>query len=409
MPLVSCIARAGGVDKRIQKKPMNTESKESRCLLGRMTILLPFLVAVLWAEPLRGQSTEERLTALERAVQDLGSRSSSSNEKSKYIPQIHGVLRGKYEYEPELNKGRFEVRNARLSAAGKLASISEYKLEVDLCDESVIKMKDAWVRILPFQTLRLTVGQQRMPFSIDAHRNPTARFFANRSFIAKQVGDMRDVGFQAGYDILGEEKRIVLSADAGVFNGSNLDNQAMAWFSAPAYSARLQYFPTRKWAIIPSIQHQKIAERKAAYTSVDLGGYFKTDHWHVEGEILRKVYADDAFDDCLSVDAMVLYKHKTKREKCMVEAISWLGRYDWMQDHSSGKNGFEEDAAGESTGQLIMTDAERHRMTLGMTLHVRNPYFPTELRFNYENYWYPHGGAKESEKDKVVCELMIKF
>ena len=29
--------------------------------------------------------------------------------------------------------------------------------------------------------------------------------------------------------------------------------------------------------------------------------------------------------------------------------------------------------------------------------------------WDYENYWYPHGGANESEKDKVVCELMIKF
>lgn len=32
-----------------------------------------------------------------------------------------------------------------------------------------------------------------MSFSIDAHRNPSAQYFANRSFIAKQVGDMRDV------------------------------------------------------------------------------------------------------------------------------------------------------------------------------------------------------------------------
>ena len=45
----------------------------------------------------------------------------------------------------------------------------------------------------------------------------------------------------------------------------------------------------------------------------------------------------------------------------------------------------------------------------GTTLHLRNPYFPTDIRFNYEKYWYPHGGAKESEQDKIVCELMIRF
>ena len=48
-------------------------------------------------------------------------------------------------------------------------------------------------------------------------------------------------------------------------------------------------------------------------------------------------------------------------------------------------------------------------MTLGLTFAVRNPYFPTDLRLNYEKYWYPHGGAKESEQDKIVAEIMVKF
>ncbi len=336
--------------------------------------------------------------------------------QAQNLPQIHGILRGKYEYQPEMEAGRFEVRNARLSASGKLPQSSEYKLEVDLCDESSIKMKDAWVRLNPWKTLRLTVGQQRMPFSIDAHRNPSAQYFANRSFIAKQVGDMRDVGFQAGYDIINKENRKVLSLDAGVFNGSNLDNQKSAWFSSPAYSARIQYFPIRQLAIVPSIQHQQIAERKASYTSLDFGTYYEACGWHIEAEYLHKSYSEDAFADCSAVDVMAIYKHKMRSEKSLVESISCLGRYDWMQDHSSGKSGFTSTELSTGTKDatdipttLALTDAERHRMTLGTTLHIRNPYFPTDLRFNYEKYWYPHDGAKESEQDKLVCELMIKF
>jgi len=224
----------------------------------------------------------------------------AANAQTQYLTQIHGILRGKFEYQTGMEKGRFEVRNARLSASGKLPLRSEYKLEVDLCDESSIKMKDAWVRLNPWKTLRLTVGQQRMPFSIDAHRNPSAQY-------------------------------------------------------------------------------------------------------------LHKFYAKDAFSDCSAVDVMVIYKHKLKSEKSFVESISFLGRYDWMQDHSSGKSGFTKDSSGTTTSVLALTDAERHRMTLGTTLHIRNPYFPTDLRVNYEKYWYPHGRAKESEQDKVVCELMIKF
>lgn len=128
---------------------------------------------------------------------------------------IHGILRGKYEYQPEMEASRFEVRNARLSVDGSLKQVAAYKLE--------------------------------------------AQYFANRSFIAKQVGDMRDVGFQLGYDWTDDEGRKVVVLDAGVFNGSNLDNQKTAWFTSPSYSARLQWFPAKEWAIMPSIQHQKIA------------------------------------------------------------------------------------------------------------------------------------------------------
>ncbi len=39
----------------------------------------------------------------------------------------------------------------------------------------------------------------RVPFTIDAHRSPHLQYFANRSFIAKQVGNVRDVGAVIGW------------------------------------------------------------------------------------------------------------------------------------------------------------------------------------------------------------------
>jgi hypothetical protein len=116
-------------------------------------ILLVVLLAFLFIGLSKAQTIDERIGKLEEKVLQ-------QEKKNKYMPQIHGILRGKYEYQPEMEASRFEMRNARLSASGKLAGRSEYKLEVDLCDESVIKMKDAWVSINPWKTLRLTVGQQ---------------------------------------------------------------------------------------------------------------------------------------------------------------------------------------------------------------------------------------------------------
>ena len=362
-------------------------------------LLLVLFLTFLYAASAHAQGSsdswgmEERLTRLEKMMQ---------SKTSKFMPGLHGILRGKFEYEPDLNAGRFEVRNARLSVVGKLPLCSEYKMEIDLCDEGEMKMKDAWVRVTPWKTLRLSLGQQRMPFSIDAHRNPSAQFFANRSFIAKQVGDMRDVGFLAGFDFTDRKQRKVASLDAGIFNGSNLNNQKSAWFTSPGYSARLQYYPVPGLSLVPSVQHQQIADRQASYTSLDMGVSFQRKGWLVEAEFLHKFYAKDAFHDCNALNTMLGYDQVLKKEKSLVESIGYLARYDYMQDHSSGNSGM--------AGSLLkLTDAERHRLTLGVTFALRNPYFPTHLRLNYEKYWYPHGGAKESEQDKLVCELMIKF
>lgn len=363
----------------------------------RLVLLILFLL-FLFSGVAKAQTVEERLAALENAFE-------KEKLKQECMPKIHGILRGKYEYQPEMGKSRFEVRNARLSASGRLARSSEYKLEIDLCDESAIKMKDAWVRLTPWKTLRLTMGQQRMSFSIDAHRNPSAQYFANRSFIAKQVGDMRDVGFQLGYDFLSSSGKVPLTLEAGIFNGSNLDNQKDAWFTTPGYTARLLIRPDSRFTIVPSIQHQHIAERKASYTSLDFGAFYENHGWHVEAEYLHKRYASHAFDDCNAVDVMIIKKLRLCSGRSYIESISWLGRYDWMQDHSSGKQGFE----SSNVLRLVKTDVERHRMTLGTTLSLRNNAIPTDIRLNYEKYWYPHGGAKESEQDKLVVELMMKF
>lgn len=101
-----------------------------------------------------------------------GASATAQESKNPYLPQIHGTIRAKYEYEPQIDKGRFEIRNARLSVEGKIIPIVRYKAEVDLSDEGSIKMLDAYVRLQPKGRLKFTFGQMRVPFSIDAHRSP---------------------------------------------------------------------------------------------------------------------------------------------------------------------------------------------------------------------------------------------
>ena len=143
-------------------------------------------------------------------------------ELKDYLPEIHGTIRGKYEFQTETNESRFEVRNARFSVSGNVHPIVAYKAEIDLSDEGSIKMLDAYARVFPVKDLNFTIGQMRVPFTIDAHRSPHQQYFANRSFIAKQVGNVRDVGFTGCYT---QKEGFPFILEGGLFNGSGLTNQ----------------------------------------------------------------------------------------------------------------------------------------------------------------------------------------
>ena len=163
----------------------------------------------------------------------------TAQEKTDLTPHIHGTIRGKYEYQPDDHAGRFEVRNARFSVEGKVARAVAYKAEIDLSEEGQIKMLDAYTRLTPLDGFQLTIGQMRVPFTIDAHRSPHQQYFANRSFIAKQVGNVRDVGATLGWQTsLG----FPLIVEAGLFNGSGLTNQKDFWTKEVNFSAKAQAF-----------------------------------------------------------------------------------------------------------------------------------------------------------------------
>ena len=68
-------------------------------------------------------------------------------EFKDYLPDIHGTIRGKYEYQTETSESRFEVRNARFSVSGNVHPLVAYKAEIDLSDEGSIKMLDAYARV----------------------------------------------------------------------------------------------------------------------------------------------------------------------------------------------------------------------------------------------------------------------
>ena len=327
----------------------------------------------------------------------------TSEEKAKvnYMPRINGTIRAKYEYQTEEGESRFEVRNARVSITGNVLPIIEYKAEIDLSDEGNIKMLDAYTRIKIMKGLDFTIGQMRVPFTIDAHRSPHQQYFANRSFIAKQVGNVRDVGATLAYNFnLG----IPIILEAGIFNGSGLTDQKDYWTDRINFSAKARFFLPKGFTLQASIQ--KIRPEDYNVMMYDGSLSYHANGLHIEGEYLFKHYEDNAFKDVHSVDAFASYDIPLR--KCFFTKITPLVRFDYMTDHSDGEN-YNADGEADSDGGLIINDYRRSRITGGITFSFSKP-FISDIRLNYEKYFYSDDAiVKTSERDKIVIEFMTRF
>ncbi len=322
--------------------------------------------------------------------------SNSEDEMVDLTPHIHGTVRGKYECQTEEGEGRFEVRNARLSVDGKVAKAVEYKAEIDLCDEGKIKMLDAYTRVKPFSGFSATIGQMRVPFTIDAHRSPHQQYFANRSFIAKQVGNVRDVGLTVGYNV---NCGFPVILEAGLFNGSGLTDQKDFWTKKVNFSAKVQFFLPEGFNV--TLSTQKISPNNNNIMMYDAGAYWHKNGWHIEAEYLYKHYSKEAFNAVHSFDGFVNYDFNLRNKKSLIKKISPLIRYDFMTDHSDGTL--------DDNGKLKLTDYKRSRVTGGVTFSLAKP-FVSDIRLNYEKYFYGKNAiAKVSEKDKIVFEVMTRF
>lgn len=321
-------------------------------------------------------------------------------DKVDLTPKVHGTIRGKYEYQTEEGDGRFQVRNARVSLEGKVAKAVEYKAEIDLSDEGQIKMLDAYTKIKLVRGFDFTIGQMRVPFTIDAHRSPHQQYFANRSFIAKQVGNVRDVGATLGYSF---NVGIPIILQAGMFNGSGLTNQKDFWTNNINFSAKAQFFIPRGFNI--TLSTQKIRPDHISVMMYDAGAYYHAHGWHIEAEYLFKHYEDNAFKNVHAFDAFVNYDIPLR--KCFFTKISPLLRYDYMSDHSDGMRYL--DGEENTEGSLMINDYQRSRITGGLTFSIAKP-FISDIRLNYEKYFYRSGAvAKPSERDKIVIEVMTRF
>lgn len=331
------------------------------------------------------------LTSQNLAAQTSSDTTRTQNRPS-WVPRVSGTIRAKAEYQTRERESRFEVRTARVALEGFVTPIVDYKAEIDLSDEGQIKMLDAYAGVLPIQGLDIRLGQMRVPFSIDAHRSPHKQYFANRSFIAKQVGNVRDVGFYAGYTF--HDQPLIL--EAGAFNGSGLTHQKDFWTKKFNFSVKAQVPLPCGLTLQASVQ--KISPNSINTYLYDGGLTFQSGRFTLEAEYLRKHYTHGAFSNVNAWDAFACYDQPLRK---VFRKLSLLCRYDRMGDHSDGTL--------TDDGRMKLTDASRQRVTGGITLSMAKK-MNADIRLNYEKYFYHDIAlAKPSERDKAVVELVVHF
>ncbi len=315
-----------------------------------------------------------------------------AEEKFDYKPKLHGVFRGRYELETADGVSRFQVRNARLSVSGNVAPIIDYYVQFDACEKGKMRFLDAWGRLAFTKEFNVQVGQFRKPFGVDAFRGPAAQYFANRSFIAKQVGNIRGVGVKLTYN----PASIPWTFEGGVFNTGAIENQE-AYTKGVSYSARVFY----KIGNVRLEGGWQTLEPEIARINMASGAMqWNYDRWHVELEYMYKHYMHLSHPDCHAYNSLVAYKIPVKVG--VFNHASFLARFDGMTDHSNGTT-----AEGDA---LSVTDPARNRLSVGGTLTYKYKIIHADIRLNYEKYFYHSGYAPtEGNRDKIVAELVVKF
>lgn len=315
-----------------------------------------------------------------------------------YRPEIHGALRTRWEMDLENDASRFQVRNARVSLAGKVVPSIEYFIQSDFCDRGSMKILDAWGRIAITDRLKFQAGQFRMPFGVDPFRGPGNYIFANRSFIGKQVCNVRAVGAKIMYNF-GE---LPLNVEFGAFNPTSISDHEK-WCKTLAYAAKVSYKIDN---VTLSTGIQSISPDSVRINLIDGCVSWTSGRWIVEGEYMNKHYTNSAHKAC---HAYSLYgDYKMPVNAGVFNQLSFQGRWDGMTDHSSGKRNIQD--WREGIHKLPTTEQARNRITLGATLSHVYKSIHADVRVNYEKYFYHHDvTVAPGNGDKVVAELVIKF
>lgn len=138
-----------------------------------LTLWLLLATTTLWAqEPAQTPQTPDNssveqtpsVESLAAEVADLQEKTAKWEKVRKYL-SVSGFVQLGYEWSGSdlESASTFFIKRARVSLAGQLHRTVDYKLQVEFASP---KIMDAYVRYKPLKQINISLGQQKLPFSI---------------------------------------------------------------------------------------------------------------------------------------------------------------------------------------------------------------------------------------------------
>jgi hypothetical protein len=339
---------------------------------------------------------------LASALPLLAQPDSVESEKD-YTPQIHGVVKVKFENSfYGSGHARFDVRNSRFGVRGSVSESMSYRTQVEFSSEGKLSVLDAYVAYR-LSAVSVSLGQQQYAFSTDLARSPMQNIFANRTFVAKYVATYADtsgkVSAFGSRDIGGLltvtlRRWIPVVLKAGLFNGSGVNNPV--WQERLNVSVKAEYGDDDGLQAAASYYSGQMpqTQRLAMW-----GGELRyiTPKLILDAEVAQRTYEQNGRHTLTAAYLQGLYKIDLK-PNLLAQYLAPTLRYDAV------RNGSYSSAVGQFDAQ---------RASVGVNVGVSRKLFKGEIRFGFEKYITSRKPGNfhidELLHDKATVEMVVAF
>lgn len=313
--------------------------------------------------------------------------------QTNYMPQIHGVMRSRFEQLTTGSKeGRFMVANARVNLRGEVAPFASYYFQVDFCNKGCVKIMDAYATLRSESGLKVMAGQMRIPFSVDASKAVEDYLFTNHSFVGTYIGNFRGVGAKLGWNA----RFAPWYVEGGMFNSAAMSNHDV-WQKQYTFAIKSRY--TVGNCFFEGAFESRYPDG-IRVNMWDAAFSWSAGRWYTEAEYAYKHYTNKAAKACHAYNFMADYRIPITTE--WFNQMSLQGRFDGATDHCSGSR--------DDDGRIFVDHSGRKRATGGITFSHLGQKLGCDLRLNYEQYFYDGDHIPQSGEDNTISvELVVWF